>query len=371
MIILRAVHHRGADCIIVSGKPSQNALGIIRNFPDSRYSRTFACFYIPNQPELLERLKHELSILTEENVLDETGKTENPAQQQPTTLVELPDGYDELLIRMRYSEATRENYKTQFKIFMQWMRPLDVQSVTQETVHQYLLYLVKDRKVSLSTQNQAINAIKFYLEHVNKGERKVYHLERPRKEWKLPIVLSEDEVASLLKNTFNIKHRCLLVLLYSAGLRISELLNLQWTDIDHDRRIIHVRSGKGGKDRVTILSSVAYENTKEYLRIYSPSHWLFEGPDGKPYSQRSVNQIIKRSCTRANIKKRVSAHTLRHSFATHLLEHGTDLRYIQSLLGHESSKTTERYTHITRKGFDQLISPLDRIAEKLTFDKEI
>src|SRR5689334_17907213 len=143
MIILRAVHHRGADCIIISGKPSQNAFGIIRNFPDSRYSRTFSCFYIPNHRELLERLKHELSILTEENVLDETGKTEIPSQQQPTTFVELPDGYDELLIRMRYSEATRENYKTQFKIFMQWMRPLDVQSLTQETVHQYLLYLVK------------------------------------------------------------------------------------------------------------------------------------------------------------------------------------------------------------------------------------
>jgi site-specific recombinase XerD len=244
--------------------------------------------------------------------------------------------------------------------------------ITDSIVHDYMIYLVRIRKVSLSTQNQAINAIKFYLEHVKKGERKVYYLDRPRNEWKLPVVLSEDEIALLLKHTKNIKHRCLLLLLYSAGLRISELLNLSWNDIDPDRQVIHVRDGKGKKDRITLLSPLAYKQLTDYLQKYRAATWLFEGPGGRPYSNRSVNSIIKRSCALAGITKRVSAHTLRHSFATHLLEHGTDLRYIQSLLGHESSKTTERYTHVTRKGFDQLVSPLNRIAEKLTFDnKEI
>jgi integrase/recombinase XerD len=371
MLTLRSVTHRGADCILITGRPSQNAYQIIKYFSGSRYSRTYASYYILNQTELLQNLKQRLTEVGE-HMLDEVQRTQITPLKNATPLVELPEGYDELLIKMRYSEATRENYNAQFRNFLAWMSPTNLEAINDETIHKYLLYLVKDRKVSLSTQNQAINSIKFYLEHLNKGERKVYYLERPRKEWKLPVVLSEDEVASLLKNTFTIKHHCLLMLLYSAGLRMSELLNLQWTDIDRDRQVIHVRSGKGGKDRITLLSSVAYKNITEYLKIYNPSNWLFEGPDGKQYSPRSVNQIIKRSCARANIAKRVSAHTLRHSFATHLLEHGTDLRYIQSLLGHESSKTTERYTHITRKGFDQLVSPLDRIAEKLNFEnKEI
>ena len=236
--------------------------------------------------------------------------------------------------------------------------------VDETDIHQYMMHLVTERGVSISTQNQAVNAIKFYLEHVKHGERKVYLIERPRKEDKLPTVLSEEEVKRLLDVTKNIKHRCLLFMLYASGLRISELLKLRHTDIDHDRKVIHVRSGKGGKDRITLLSDVAYELLTEYRAGYAPVYWLFEGPDGNAYSQRSVNKIIKKSSLKAGIQKRVSAHTLRHSFATHLLEHGTDLRYIQSLLGHSSSRTTERYTHVTTKGLDQLISPLDRIWKK-------
>jgi integrase/recombinase XerD len=371
MLKLRSVNHRGADCIVITGKASHHMSQLIKSFPGSRYSRTYGSYYILNQRELIQNLKHRLTEAGVQ-VLDEVDKIKVTPPKNTPPYIDLPEGFDELLIKMRYSEATRENYNAQFRNFLTWMSPKSLEYINDETIHKYLLYLVKERKVSLSTQNQAINAIKFYLEHLNKGERKVYYLERPRKEWKLPVVLSEDEVAALLKYTINVKHHCLVMLLYSAGLRISELLNLRWTDIDRDRHVIHVRSGKGGKDRITLLSAVAFKNITAYLEIYNPSNWLFEGPDGKPYSPRSVNQIIKRSCAKANIAKRVSAHTLRHSFATHLLEHGTDLRYIQSLLGHESSKTTERYTHITRKGFDQLVSPLDRIAEKLSFDnKEI
>jgi site-specific recombinase XerD len=143
------------------------------------------------------------------------------------------------------------------------------------------------------------------------------------------------------------------------------LLHLKLTDIDAERRVIHVRGGKGKKDRITILSTIAYTFLLHYLEKYNPREWLFEGPDFRPYGATSVNRIIKRVGKLAQIGKNISAHTLRHSFATHLLENGTDLRYIQTLLGHASSKTTERYTHVTRKGYEQIKSPLDNLAQRL------
>lgn len=159
-------------------------------------------------------------------------------------------------------------------------------------------------------------------------------------------------------------------LLYSSGLRISELLTLRWSDIDSDRKIICVRGGKGNKDRITLLSTAAYNLLVEYMKVYQPHDRLFEGPTRQPYSSRSVNKVIHECAGKAGIKKRVSAHTLRHSFATHLLEHGTDLRYIQILLGHDSSRTTERYAHVTKKGFERIMSPLDYLNVPVSLDKQ-
>lgn len=254
-----------------------------------------------------------------------------------------------------------------------YLYPQNASDINEEAIHRYLLYLIEVKKVSLATQNQAINSIKFYLEHVMHGERRTYYVERPRKEWKLPTVLSEDEIKKLLACTKQIKHKCLLLMLYSSGLRISELLNLRPCDIDSDRKVIHVRAGKGKKDRISILSQVAYGYLSHYLAMYKPKTWIFEGPQGNRYSARSVNKVIHKSASLAGISKKVSAHTLRHSFATHLLEHGTDLRYIQALLGHESSKTTERYAHVTTKGFEKLVSPLDYLGGNLNLEsnKEI
>jgi site-specific recombinase XerD len=209
-------------------------------------------------------------------------------------------------------------------------------------------YLVNEKKASPSTQNQAINAIKFYLEQVMEGERRVYYTERPRKEWKLPTVLSNDEVRALFYHTDNVKHRAIMFLFYSAGLRMSELLHLKWIDLDPGRKSIYVRYGNGKKDRRTILSPLAYDYLMHYKEIYDTSDWIFEGARGGCYTARSVNNMIKRNARRAGLDKKISAHTLRHSFATHMLEGGADLRYIQALLGHESSKTTERYTQVVQ-----------------------
>jgi integrase/recombinase XerD len=246
---------------------------------------------------------------------------------------------------------------------MDFIYPTTIETITKKDIDNYMVFLVQKKQVSTSTQNTAVNAIKFYLERVNKGERTVYYVDLPIKDNTLPTVLSNEEIQRLFAAVMNMKHRCILFLIYSAGLRVSELLNLKETDIEEDRMVIYIRSGKGRKDRISLLSRVTLDYLKKYCHVYKPTVWLFEGQFGGQYSSRSINHFIHNYARKAGIYKRVSAHTLRHSFATHLLERGTDLRYIQTLLGHESSKTTERYTHVTKRGFDKLISPLDYLDQ--------
>lgn len=333
---------------------------IIKRMEQRKFSVTLRCWYIPFSAAALHDLLHALAGCGEP-VINEIEEVSAP-HDAPPTVAEIPAEYVDTLVRLRYSDATRENYCSQFKAFLLYIFPVTPEEIQHEHVNRYLLHLINERKVSRSTQNQAINAVKFYLERVRSGTREVYYIDRPLKEWKLPVVLSEDETVRLFSAVGNRKHKCLLYLLYSAGLRISELLNLKPLDIDRQRGIINIRQAKGSKDRITLLSKIAVHQLGEYFLQYQPETWLFEGAPGIRYSSRSVNNIIKKAARLAGINKTISAHTLRHSFATHLLERGTDLRYIQSLLGHESSKTTERYTHVTRKGFEQIRSPLDNLT---------
>ncbi len=187
-------------------------------------------------------------------------------------------------------------------------------------------------------------------------------LERPKKEKKLPEILSKNEISKLLKAVKNLKHKAILYLVYSAGLRVGEVVKLKPTDIDSDRMLIHIIQGKDKKDRYTILSETALSILRQYVKVYKPEHWLFPGqhPD-KHLTERSVQKVFDNARIDAKIRKDVSVHNLRHSFATHLLEGGVNLRYIQELLGHSSSKTTEIYTHVTQKNLSNIISPLDTI----------
>jgi len=205
------------------------------------------------------------------------------------------------------------------------------------------------------------NAIKFYYERVLGGQRNVYLIDRPKGEKTLPVVLDQEEVCAILNATTNLKHKAILMTIYSAGLRISEAINLKINAIDSQRMQIRVEQAKGKKDRYTVLSVKTLEVLRQYFQVYKPKVWLFEGQTGGQYSDRSIQAILKDAVAKTKIIKRVTVHTLRHSFATHLLENGTDLRYIQTLLGHESSKTTEIYTHVTTKGFEQIKSPLDKL----------
>ncbi len=181
----------------------------------------------------------------------------------------------------------------------------------------------------------------------------------PRRKKSLPVVLSEQEVTLLLSQITNLKHKAMMFCIYSAGLRRSELLNLTSSDIDSQRNCIVIRDAKGNKDRITLLSTACLTLLREYYRVYRPTSYLFEGAEGGQYSSTSLRKIFQRALVKSGIQKKATLHSLRHSFATHLLERGTDLRYIQALLGHSSSKTTEIYTHITTRGFENISSPLD------------
>tara|TARA_R110002020_G_scaffold96083_3_gene230405 strand:+ start:1827 stop:3191 length:1365 start_codon:yes stop_codon:yes gene_type:complete len=277
-----------------------------------------------------------------------------------------PDTYLNKLQELRYSENTAKSYVPLFEEFINHYPKEDLDSLNDRHVMEFSRFLVTERKVSTSYQNQAINAIKFYFEKVLGGKRKLYFVERLRLEQTLPTVCSEEEIQQILSGIKNIKHKAILSTIYSAGLRISELINLPINAIDSDRMQIHVEKAKGNKDRYTILSKKILELLREYFKKEKPHYWLFEGMGStkeKPvqYTTRSIQQILKKALSKTKITKHVTVHTLRHSFATHLLENGTDLRYIQSLLGHSNSKTTEVYTHITTKGFSQIISPLDKL----------
>ena len=365
MIYIKPIMYDDVLYIAFFGKLRGDAFKLINNLKNRKYSKTHGCYYVPYSAESLANIVVALKAASEIDTAewsDETLLPEDTAMLRPWVI--LPTLYRETLVKMRYSEITIENYISQFKLFLGFIYPKKAEEIVDEDIHRYLIYLAEHKRVGISSQNQAINSIKFYLERVNHGERKVYYVDRPRPDWKLPTVLSEEEIQRLFFQVKNIKHRCIVFLLYSGGLRMSELLSLRWEDLDANRGVIYVRDAKGKKDRITLLSRVAYEYLIHYKETYKPETWLFEGPDKGQYSSRSVNHIIKRAARNAGIKKRISAHTLRHSFATHMLESGTDLRYIQTLLGHESSKTTERYAHVTKRGFEKLVSPLDAIAGK-------
>lgn len=275
--------------------------------------------------------------------------------------MDLPSGYLETLERRRYSESTIKTYCSYFRDFQHSFQGTKLETINTAEINGYLLELIRDRHISTSQQNQRINAIKFYYEKVLGREKQYYKIERPRKERKLPKVLSKSQIKSILNHCPNLKHRMILSLIYSGGLRRSEVLNLKVTDIESDRELLRIEGAKGNKDRYTLLSKKILSDLREYYRKYKPGEFLFEGQRGGRYSATSVAIILRRAAEQAGIKKRVTPHMLRHSFATHLLEQGTDLRYIQELLGHSSSRTTEIYTHVSTEKVRKIKNPIDDI----------
>jgi len=344
---------------------NQAVIEAIKQLPLCRWNGTENCWTLPySEPSVKSIREFAVANGLEWIYREEQKQKVLPPNRSQAKLRANPETYLAKLRELRYSTNTIDSYTFMFKEFINYYPDKELGDITEEEIVGYLQYLVTERKISTSYQNQAINAIKFYYERVLGGRRRVYLIERPREEKFLPEVLSQEEVTALLNAIDNLKHKAVLMTIYSGGLRISELINLKIKDIDSNRMQIRIEQGKGKKDRYTLLGQKTLEVLRSYVKQYQPREWLFEGVNYGPFSETSIKKALKTALERTKITKHVTPHTLRHSFATHLLESGTDLRYIQSLLGHQSTKTTEIYTHITVKGFDQIKNPLDRLDIK-------
>jgi len=269
-----------------------------------------------------------------------------------------PEAYLKKLEIKKYAQNTCKIYIATFERFINYYPTQDMDTLNEFDINAYIQHLIL-AKQSDSYINISINAIKFYYELVLNMPNRFYSVERPRLQKTLPQVLDKSEVLSIIRCIKNIKHKCLISLLYSAGLRRNEIIQLKIEDINSQRMMIHIKGAKGKKDRYTILSDVLLKDLRTYYLAYKPQTFLFEGPKGQQYSPTSIRKILNKAVHKAGIRKRVTPHTLRHSFATHLLEDGVDLRYIQTLLGHSSSKTTEIYTHVAKHVLKGIKSPLD------------
>ncbi len=260
----------------------------------------------------------------------------------------------------RYSKNTIKTYSDALQSFFKFNATENIEQLTIEHLIKFNNEHILKNNYSASYQNQVINAIKLFYRNRFNRKMEVDFIERPRREKRLPNVLSKSEVKTILDSPINLKHRAMLSLIYACGLRRSELLNLTLKDVLSDRHLLFIRQSKGKKDRMLPISDKLISMLREYYRAYKPTIWLFEGQNpGEQYSERSIQLVLNQALVKAKINKPVTLHWLRHSYATHLLENGTDLRYIQELLGHSSSKTTEIYTHVSTHSIQKIKSPFD------------
>ena len=365
-ITLRKGIHKNKNVIRIEFPFNVQINDVLRKNTTATWSKTLKCWFMPekdfNLPIFFNVLKDHafidysaLKIVTKQ---DTTEKNKRDYSHRKN--IQLPKGYLELLHQKRYSESTIKTYSAYLKDFMHYSSRQPLENIQINEINEYILMLIEKERISGSEQNQRINAIKFYYEKVLGREKLYFGIERPKQTNHLPKILSKAEVSQILKHSTNLKHRCILSLIYSAGLRRSELIHLKITDILSDRLQIRISDAKGNKDRYSLFSKKLLNELRVYFKEYRPKHWLFEGSlAGKPYSATSITKILNYASIKAGIKRRVTPHMLRHSFATHLLEQGVDLRYIQELLGHSSTKTTEIYTHVSNKNIAQIKNPLD------------
>ena len=360
----------------------------------AKWSKTHHCFYLPCTKENHEQIKllfgsrftidhSELkSYLHQRQKANTTNKPNWLPEHKPaprptivtlpeTPFVRLPDenitagiAFKNTLTLKGYSPSTIRTYCTEFGLFLQLLGKVPAATLSYDRLQNYFLYCHRQLKLSENTIHSRINAVKFYYEQVLKKEKFFWELPRPKKPFLLPNFFSQDEVAGIINSLQNKKHKVMLMMAYSAGLRVSEVVTLRTFHIDSRRMSILIKEAKGKKDRQAILSPVLLIMLRDYALDYKPSSkgYLFEGAEkGSPYSVRSLQEVIQQAKQKAGVIKPGSIHALRHSFATHLLEKGTDISMIQKLLGHNDLKTTLRYLHTTNKDLLKIISPLDNL----------
>lgn len=346
-IILSEGKFNGAQVVFIDFEFSWVIVRKLRAYPNAEYLPDEKRWYVRKKQFDLSYFLEQFGNACEIN--DKSLKQNNVVYTQ----------YIAKLKQKRYSENTIKAYTKYFKDFILNFSNRELSNIAPDEINKYILELINNKNISSSQQNQRINAIKFYYEKILQQDRQTYLIERPLKERRLPEVLSKYEIRRILEKTENLKHRAILLLIYSAGLRRSELINLKISDVNSKRMLLRINGAKGKKDRFSLLSESMLKLLREYFKEFRPKEWLFEGAKGSQYSSTSMHRILKKSAAQAGIKKRVHLHMLRHSFATHLLEQGTNIRLIQEILGHESIKTTEIYTHVSSQDLKSVKNPAD------------
>lgn len=260
-----------------------------------------------------------------------------------------------------YSANTVRTYSTEFAQLLSVLKGNPVEELTPERLRSYFLYCHEKLKLSESEIHSRMNAVKFYFEQVLHRQKMFFDIPRPKKKLLLPKMLSKAEIKKIIAAPENPKHSLVLKVCYGMGLRVSEVVALKLSDIDSAEMLVRIEQGKGKKDRIAVLPHSLLPELREYYLSYRPKVYLFEGKEGEAYSVRSAQSVFKKAIVKAGIRKKIGIHGLRHSFATHLMETGTDIRFIQELLGHNSIKTTQIYTHVTDLSKSKIKSPLDSL----------
>ena len=356
--------HKGKSRIQISFQNNVAWNKRMKQVPGARWSKSMQSWHIPDTAE--NRKKCGLSF----DALAPAPAEATVEQSSKGALLNISAGNKEAMNKFlqtlqlkAYSESTIRTYRNEFAQLLQTIGNHAVETLTTEEIKRYLIYCM-NKGCSENTIHSRMNALKFYYEEVLKREKMFFEIPRPKKPLLLPKVLSKEEIAAVIKAIDNLKHKTMIMLAYGCGLRVSEVTELQITDVDGQRRLLMIRRGKGKKDRVISLSPALLVMMREYYKAYKPKHFLFEGAHpGNAYSIRSLEAIIQKAKAKAGIKKSGSIHMLRHSFATHLLDKGTDVVLIQKLLGHNDIKTTLRYLHVTNKDLLNILSPLEDIKD--------
>lgn len=358
-ISVKKVKHKDRQRIALIFEYDPELIKKVKRIPGIKWSQTMGCWHAPASTDLTKYL----------DAHDSENRVYRSSEIRPKGKIEPIDKvnrlairrYNEWMLQHRYSINTVNLYVSKMKSFFASENKSWFDLTTEDIVkYNYDEFVRHEKKRRHSSQNIFLSALKLFY-RANRSDNLVPEdIERPRGAKRLPQVLSQDEVKRIFEVTRNLKHRALLMLVYSAGLRIGETLNLRIEDVNSKRGVIEIHSGKGDKDRQVPLSQKILDILRDYFKVYRPTEFLFEGrSETGRYSPRSAQQVLQHSVERAGIKKRVTLHTLRHSYATHLMEKGVGLRYIQDILGHRSPKTTMIYTHVSGKKLKDVISPLD------------
>jgi integrase/recombinase XerD len=370
-IILKPLIHRDETQIGIYFPYDALVKDYIKQFEGVKWSQTHRAFYLndstENRQKFFQYLRAE-KFFVDYNALQKVVKPVKKVVKETILLPELTaeqkvelERFKKWMAQKRLSKNTIDTYAGVTLQFLRYLNLKNRSEITSKLIETFNYEFVVAPGKSVNYQNQCINGIKKYLAYKNKDVEQL-HIERPKKNRYLPEVLSLEEIKAVLDNTHNLKHKTLLSLVYSAGLRIGEAINIKISDIDSKRMLIHIKMAKGNKDRYTLLSPMFLNLLREYYKVYKPTTYLFEGQEGGPYTSSSAQQVLKKAVYLAGIRgRRITLHTLRHSFATHLLESGTDIRYIQSLLGHNSPKTTMIYTHVSEHRIQKIKNPFDSL----------